>query len=162
MRYILLLFIPFLLNAQTNNFDEHISLEENEQMIIDVIIGDCFTASTNAKVIITKLENAYEFIYIKNITKTLLKIDEKLVLYRKKGKEWLKNNLQTLKKYGTKTILTEAQFHAKLQTLKTISKGFDGCKSRFAGMYSRIRINSKNINFKKSFSCTILMLDFFD
>jgi hypothetical protein len=56
MRYLFLILFPFLLNAQTNDLTELNSLEENEQITIDIKIVGCFVRTTDVKIFITKLD----------------------------------------------------------------------------------------------------------
>ncbi|WP_157560080.1 hypothetical protein U8527_14510 [Kordia algicida OT-1] len=143
--------------AQTSDFSELYSLEDNEQVTIDIIIGGCFHVSTNAKVFITKKETFYEFIYIENIYKIIKKIDRNLLLYRDKLKKWIDENTETLAKYGARKIITEEQYQSKIKLLHNTIKGNKGRSSRFAGDFSIIKINSKRLQLKESFSCKIVL-----
>lgn len=162
MRYVFLLLFPFLLNAQTNDLSLLHSLEENEQVIIDINIGGCYVATTDVKIFITKLDKKYEFIRVDSVFNTLCNIDKKLILYPEKQKKWLAENLDILKKHGKKSMLTVAQYQSKITLLQDIIKSNDKCTSRIAGQYSIIKINSKRLQYKKKFSCNIILLDFTD
>ncbi|MGH1384106.1 hypothetical protein [Kordia sp.] len=162
MKYLFLLLFPFLLNAQTNDLSKLASLEENEQVTIDISIGGCFGATTNAKILIKKLDKVYEFVYIENIVETLSKIDVKLLLYKEKKEKWLKENLHVLAKYGKKSILSEENYQAKIKLLRLIIKSFDDCKRKMSGEFSIIKINSTSIQYHKFFTCHIMLLDFLD
>lgn len=162
MRYFLLLLFPFLLNAQTNDFSLLNSLEEKEQVIIDIKIGGCYVAITDVKIFITKLDKKYEFIRVDSVFKTLCAIDKKLVLYPERQKKWLAKNLDTLKKYGKKSMLTAEQYQSKITLLQDIIKANDKCTSRMAGKYSIIKINSRRIEYRKDFNCNILLSDFLE
>jgi hypothetical protein len=150
------------LNAQTNDLSELASLEENEQITIDIKIGGCFGARTDAKILIIKFGEKYEFICVDSVSRTLAKIDKKLVLYPERQKKWLAENLDTLKKYGKKSVLTAEQYQSKITLLQDIIKANDNCKSRMYGEYSIIKINSKRLQYKKSFGCSIILLNFAD
>jgi hypothetical protein len=109
------------------------SLEENEQVIIDIMIGGCFDGTTNTKLIITKKGNEYEFIYIKNVYQIIAKIDKKIILYREKLEKWIAENIEILAKHGERKIITEEQFLSKIELVQNTIKAFNDCTSRFVG-----------------------------
>lgn len=157
MRYVILLLFPILVHAQTNDLHALKSLEENEQIVIDVKIGGCFDGETDTKILITKKGTSYEFIYIENVYQIIAKIDEKLLLYRKKLEQWINENTETLAKYGTRKIITEEQYQSKIKLLQNTIIGFKDCTSRFVGEYSTITIDSKRLQLKESFSCKVVL-----
>ncbi|WP_298421345.1 hypothetical protein [uncultured Kordia sp.] len=156
MRYLFLLIFPFLLNAQATDLSALNSLQENEQVIIDITVGSCFYGETQ-KIIITKKKESYEYVYIEDVYKILFKIVEKhILLRRKKVEKWIVENTETLKKHGKRNLLTEAQYQSKINILEEVMQYNKNCTSIFEGDYSRIKINSTNLQLNERFSCKLV------
>ena len=155
MRYFLLLIFPFIVKAQTTDLSLLNTLETNEQVVINISEGGCFYGETQ-KILIFKKENLYEYVYIENVYKIIYKIVDKAILLRRdKLKKWISENTEALKKYGKRSVLTEAQYQAKIESLEGIIHNYTKCTSRFAGDYSRIEIHSDKLKLNKRFSCKI-------
>jgi uncharacterized protein YneR len=154
MRYLFFLLFPVVLGAQTNTFDEIAFLEDNEHILIDITTGGCMHSESKLT-IIRKKEAFYEYSYLENIHEIIIKIDEKLLLYRDKLKKWIQNNTEKLAAYGARSMLTEKQHQRKMASLEKAIEVYKNCSSTVEGNYSTIEIDSDRVHVRKNFNCKI-------
>ncbi|MEP0266871.1 hypothetical protein [Dokdonia sp.] len=162
MRFLILIctLISFLfinsLHGQESNFnklDELTSLKSKDTLWVDIKKGGCFHG-TWSKIIITRRNDQFEFIKLDDLTKILIKYDKTLIL-RDDTNNWIRKNLDKIKKSDHSTILSQEEYLTTIDKLKESIQFYENCSTDIAGEYSIVELELTKLKLKYSYKCKI-------